>query len=299
MKLIVKKARSDNKAQPLPLCYPFDWSGLENFAYPLGSNRLPQVDLGKPLGLRYNPITIAQYGLYHLQRYAESSAPQNLETAERCVNWLTDNFRNWRGQIGAWVYDYDLNFYGRNAPWISGMAQAQGISLLLRFYQLRADARLLDITRRAFLVFLYPVDDGGVVSYYPDGSLVFEEYPTTPPSQVLNGHVFAILGIYDYACFWQDKPAQKLFELAIDGLKRNLRHYDTGFWNLYDLHPTRRLASPMYVKVHVQLLEIMADLCGDPFFKNYADKWRNYLASPVSRFRWLLEKAREKIRLRR
>ncbi len=296
---MTKKPRSDYKAEQLSLRYPFDWSGVENFAYPLDERGLPRVDMGRPLGLRYNPITIAQYGLYHLQRYAESVAPQNLETAERCVNWLMTNFRDWCGQIGAWVYDYDLNFYGTNAPWISGMAQAQGISLLLRVYQLRADARLLDITKRAFLVFLYPVDEGGVVSYYPDGSVVFEEYPTMPPSQVLNGHLFAILGIYDYACFWQDKPAQELFELAVDGLKRNLRRYDTGFWNLYDLHPTGRLASPMYVKVHVQLLEILADLSGDPFFKNYADKWRNYLGNPACRLRWLVEKAREKIRLRR
>ncbi|MFQ5751042.1 MAG: D-glucuronyl C5-epimerase family protein, partial [bacterium] len=94
------------------------------------------------------------------------------------------------------------------------------------------------------------------------------------------------------------KSAHELFELACIGLKKNLARYDTGYWNLYDLHPSRRLASAMYIKVHVQLLHILADLIDEPYFQMMANKWRKYLTNPICRCKWLVGKATEKIRLR-
>jgi len=279
------------------LAYPFDWNGLENFDYPRDTNGIPQVYMGKKLGLQYNPITVAQYGLYRLQKYAVSNNETELKIVQAAAAWLIENFRDWRGDIGAWVYNHDLEFYGHKAPWISGMAQGQGISLLLRTHQLAPDDQILEITQRAFRAFLHPVSEGGVTACLPDGSLIFEEFTTEPPSLVLNGYIFALLGILDYAIFWQNSEAQDLFKIAIRGLKNNLHWYDTGYWNLYDLHPTRRLASPMYVKVHVQLLQILANLTGEKVFRETAERWQKYLSSPISRFRWLTGKVLEKIRL--
>ncbi|MFQ5675481.1 MAG: D-glucuronyl C5-epimerase family protein [bacterium] len=286
------------KTHALPLAYPFCWKNLERFDYPLDDHGIPQVDMGRRLGRRYNPITVAQYGLYNLRNYQSYGKARSFEIAENASQWLLANFREWRSGIGAWVYDFALPFYGPKAPWISGMAQAQGISLLLRIGQVTNKDVLLDISHRAFRAFVHPVADGGVASCFPDGALVFEEFPTTPPSLVLNGHMFALLGITEYATFWQDKQAAELFEVAVQGLKKNLGRYDTGYWNLYDLHPTGRLASPMYIKVHIQLLEILANLSGENVFLEVSRKWRRYLDSPVDRIRWLINKVIEKIRLR-
>ncbi|RMF69123.1 MAG: hypothetical protein D6743_02395 [Calditrichaeota bacterium] len=293
------KARSEKtRTKTLDPAYPFRWEGLEDFAYPKDARGLPLVDYGSKWGQRHNPVTIAQFGLFHLQRFAHSRDEAALGPVRAAVDWLVENLRPWRGEIGAWIYDVDLDFYGPTAPWISGMAQGQGISLLLRAYPRVKSERSLECSRQAFRAFLKPVAEGGVVSSFPDGTLVFEEFPTAPRSLVLNGHLFALLGIYDFSEFWQDKAARELFSVAVDGLKRNLSRYDTGFWNLYDLHPTRRLASPMYVKVHVQLLNILSELTGDDFFAAYAGRWQQYLKSPVCRVRWLLGKIAEKIRLR-
>lgn len=297
MQTATKTKSSQLKKQTLSLAYPFKWSGLENFVYPLDENGVPQVHMGRQ-GLRYNPITISQYGLYHLQEYAASRDAGALKIAQKASGWLAANFKEWRGEIGAWVYDFDLDFYGPKAPWISGMAQAQGISLLLRAHQLSPNDRVLEITRRAFRAFLHPVSEGGVTACFPEGSLVFEEFPTDPPSLVLNGHMFALLGIFEFAKFWQDRDAKDLFGVAIQGLRNNLSLYDTGYWNFYDLHPTRRLASPMYLKVHVQLLRILAKLSGEQILLETADKWQKYLANSYCRIRWLITKIIEKIRLR-
>ena len=294
-----KKRQGERKGEQLPLIYPFDWSGLEAFDYPRDANGIPQVLISPKVGLRHNPVTISQYGLFHLQKYAASQNESALNESLRAAEWLVENFRDWRGDIGAWVYDFDLHFYGPQAPWISGMAQAQGISLLLRIHQLRPDEKLPVVCQRAFRAFEHPVTEGGVIAVFPDGATAFEEFTTNPASLVLNGHIFGLIGVYDYAQFFGDKTAQALFEETVNGLKRNLRRYDTGFWCRYDLHPTDRLASPMYMRVHVQLLNILAELSGDPFFENYASKWQGYLNDPVCRARWLVGKTIEKVRLRR
>ena len=289
-----------NKAndQVIELTYPFDWRGLDDFSYPRDENGLPQVNLGRKVGLRYHPITIAQYGLFNLQEYVRNDEEHFLNVALRAANWLVDNIQDWKADIGAWIFDFDLGFYGTRAPWISGMAQGQGLSLLLRVHGLSPDEHILDVTRRAFEAFLHPVAEGGVVARFPDGGIAFEEFPTQPSSLVLNGNMFALLGIHDYASFWDNIAAKELFEAATAALKRNLHRYDTGFWNLYDLHPTRRLASHMYMKVHVQLLEIFSSLVREPFFGEYASRWGEYLRRPSCRATWASRKLMEKIRLR-
>jgi len=176
------------------------------------------------------------------------------------------------------------------------MAQAQGISFLLRAYQKKSDDRYLEMTQQAFRAFLFPVTEGGVRSSFPDNSPAFEEFPTEPPSLVLNGHIFTLLGIYDFAYFYQDNKARQLFEESVLGLKRNLHRYDTGFWNLYDLHPTGRLASPMYVKVHVQLLRILFNITNEQLFNETANRWQRYLTSPICRSKWLIRKMIEKMK---
>ncbi|MFQ5641402.1 MAG: D-glucuronyl C5-epimerase family protein, partial [bacterium] len=269
------------------------------FGYPKDERGIPQVYMGKNTGLRYNPVTVAQYGLFKLQVYDRSRAPEDLDTVKTIVTWLLEKCTEWRSGITAWIYDYDLDFYGHRAPWISAMAQAQGISLLLRVYSLLPNDSILYITQSAFEAFLHPVREGGVTASFPDGALVFEEYPTDPPSLVLNGHIFALLGIFDYATFWQDKAAFDLFGVAITGLKKNLERYDTGYWNLYDLHPTRRLASPMYIEVHFRLLTLLSEITGDDFFRKAALRWRRYLRSPACRLRWLLNKVNEKVGMKR
>jgi len=275
--------------------YAFRWEGLEDFGYPKDPNGVPLVNMGKA-GLRYNPVTTAQYGLFRLQIYAHEQNETVLNDAAACVRWLLNNFQKWKAEvgIGGWVYDYDMLFYGPKAPWISGMAQGQAISLLLRFNQIEPLPGVETVTRQAFCAFQHPVADGGVVARFPDGSPIFEEFPTEEPSRVLNGHIFALLGIHDFATVWRDRTALGLFQTAVAGLKQNLQRYDTGTWNLYDLHASGRLASPMYVRVHVQLLNILAELTGDEYFHTTAVRWAAYLKNPLCRARWLIAKIVEK-----
>ncbi|MBC7186511.1 MAG: hypothetical protein H5U38_05705 [Calditrichaeota bacterium] len=285
--------------RPIPIAYHFDFTGVEDFReYRFDVNGIPQVYYGREIGWQYNAITVAQYGLAQLTAWASSGEEEVLARARGAGRWLVEHCEEYR-QVGAWIYRFDLPFYGPKAPWISAMAQGEAISLLLRLWLLDGQDEYLQVARRAMWAFSLSLEKGGVVSSFPDGTPVFEEFPTVPPPHVLNGHVFALLGVYDFWKVTGEQGSGALFDRAVRGLKDNLRLYDVGWWTLYDLHPTRRLASRAYQRIHVRLMNVLHRLTGDDVFAHWEGRWRGYLTSPVSTTRWAATKVVEKARLRR
>jgi hypothetical protein len=283
----------------LDLLYPFDFSPTAEFEiYPRDGRGILQVYYPHLQRRVYNPITLAQYGLQRLADFARTNEARAREEALLMADWLAAHAQPWRNESAAWVFDFDLPFYGPRAPWISALAQGQAISLLLRARQLQPRANYEEICRRAVRPFYHSVEHGGVQRSFPDGALAFEEYPTREPSLVLNGMLFALIGLHDYALACSDAAAQSCFDAGLLSVKKNLFRYDTGYWNLYDLHRSRRLASPMYVDIHVRLLKFFAALTGEAIFAEAARKWRDYLQSKFARARFYFGKAREKMRLR-
>ncbi|HNW60730.1 MAG TPA: D-glucuronyl C5-epimerase family protein [bacterium] len=277
--------------------YPFDWQGLEDFSYDFDAAGVPRVDYGAE-GLRYNPITIAQYGLFSLQRFAEEARDADRARALSCAVWLAANARPAGCGSLAWIYDFSLPFYGPDAPWISAMAQGEAVSLLVRCHVLEQRSDFLDIARSAIRLLDLPVAEGGTLGRLPGGDPWFEEYPTEPASHVFNGHLFALLGAADWADHSDLPEAWQRYERGLASIERNWRLWDRGFWTRYDLHPTNRLASRMYQRVHVRLMRLLAERTGRPLFFQVARRWRNMLYDPWSNLAWLALKSGEKIRLR-
>lgn len=293
-------AFKNTKIGVIPLRYYIDWSGLEDFrAYHFDVNGIPRVDYGPGLGLQYYPITIAQYGLFQLGRWDKKKQTELLNSAFRCGEWLVQSIREWRPHVKAWVHDFDLKFYGHSGAWISAMAQGEAISLLIRLYQLQPRQEFLNTAKEAFTVFLYNVQDGGVCSYLKNGDVVFEEYATSATAHVLNGHIFALFGVHDYAAFFKDPVAMELEQRGVSMLVRNWKRWDTGYWCRYDLFGKKRLASGMYQELHVRQMRALAELYAVDEFSRLADRWERMLKNPVNRVRWFLHKVFEKILIRK
>ncbi|MEK7727759.1 MAG: D-glucuronyl C5-epimerase family protein [candidate division KSB1 bacterium] len=286
-------------SRKLDLIYPFDFSPTGEFEiYPRDEGGVPQVYYPHLQRLVYNPITVAQYGLHQLSVFAHTHDSHARAEALLMADWLVAHLRAWRSDLHAWVFDFDLPFYGPAAPWISALAQGQGISLLLRACAVNHHPSYEEACRRAVAAFYHRIEAGGVARNFPEGALAFEEYPTREPSLVLNGILFALLGLLDYATYFSDTRARSCFEAGMLGVKKNLLRYDTGYWNFYDLHRSRRLASPMYVDIHARLLRAFAALLADDELARVAKKWRGYLRSPFCRTRFYGGKMIEKVRLR-
>jgi heparosan-N-sulfate-glucuronate 5-epimerase len=284
-----------NRRNDICMSYPFDWTGLEDFkSYQYDREGLPQVLYPPPLGRRYNPITIAQFGLYHLQRFDQTGLGNHRDISFRCGDWLLRNVTHRPDGAAVWIFDFDLDFYGPQAPWISAMAQGEAVSLLLRLALMENRNDYEPTARAAINVMDLEVAQNGVLDHLDDGDALLEEYPTKPPSRVLNGHIFALLGALDFFLYFGEQRDNERMNAGVQTLRNHWQDWDTGFWTRYDLHPTHRLASRMYQEVHIRQMRMLGRLFKEPLFLQVADRWQKMKSSPWCNARWLAAKMIEK-----
>jgi hypothetical protein len=193
----------------------------------------------------------------------------------------------------VWNHHFDWEYRSTlRSPWYSGLAQGQGISLLLRTHAATGENAYLETARLAFESFLRPLDVGGVAFTDEQGDVWFEEYLVTPPTHILNGFIWAAWCVYDYFLATRESAVHDLFSRASETIAKHLQDYDAGFWSLYELSGTRvpMLASPFYHRLHIAQLRIMYGLTGNRIFADFADRWENYTHSRVNRARALFYK---------
>ena len=196
------------------------------------------------------------------------------------------------------MHDFDWEYRDRLiAPWYSGLAQGQGISLLVRAHAETGDQSFLQGAERAFTALIAPVSDGGTLHINGDGRAWIEEYIVDPPTHILNGFMWALWGVWDYFLATDEGKPKELFERCVETLTSNLHRYDIGFWSLYELSGTKlkMIASPFYHSLHIVQLEIMFRLTGDEIFRMYVERWTTYRASRMKKARALGQKVAFKV----
>ena len=251
---------------------------------------IPLLNYHGRIGLQYNPIAIAQWGLGNYNLSCRSEREDRTRGFVAAADWLCVHLEE--NSFGLWVWNHHFDWEYRTplkAPWYSALAQGQGISLLVRAYQETRTAKYLDAARRAFATFLKSPSEGGVTLTDAQGYVWFEEYLVSPPTHILNGFIWAAWGVYDYFLATRSSAAQQVFESAVHTLRSNLNRYDLGFWSLYEQSGTLlpMIASPFYHRLHIVQLCVMHRLTGEVIFAEYADKWEAYARSRVKRTRAL------------
>ena len=81
--------------------------------------------------------------------------------------------------------------------WLSAMAQGHGISVLCRAYAATGNRAYFDAALRALAPFAVNASEGGVRNYVFGHFVWYEEYPTSKGTFVLNGFIYALVGLYD------------------------------------------------------------------------------------------------------
>lgn len=259
---------------------------------------IPLLDYHGQIGLQYNPIAIAQWGLGNYNLYCADRDSARREKFLAASDWLCTNLEQNRFGISVWNHHFNWEYRSPlKSPWYSGLAQGQGISLLLRAHLDTGSTTYLDAAQRAFAAFLKSTAAGGVTFTDEQGDIWFEEYIVTPPTHILNGFLWAAWGVYDYWLATQQDSARILFQQTTQTLLRNLHRYDLGFWSLYEQSGTRlkMLASPFYHRLHIVQLRIMRRLTGYEEFGRYADRWEGYSRSRAKRTRALCYKSAFKL----
>ena len=238
-----------------------------------------------PDGPHHNAITTAQYAIASLT--AAERGDQAREARARVqLDWLVEAQETSGDLAGCWAMTHDNPKYPwLRGPWISALASGNAISALLRGWQQFGDERYRTAAATAYEALHAPRP--GLALVIEDGEdLWYEEYPAEPPLHVLNGHVYALLGVLDHARVSGDRLAEQRWQRGAATVLRHLPRFDLGYWSAYDLRK-REPASLHYQRnIHVPQLRILAALTGDDRFEAAADRWEAQAASRLARLRW-------------
>lgn len=251
----------------------------------------------RDVGSQYNPTRVAGYALANWNAFWAIKEERYKATFLQQADWFVQTATS-RGDALVWEYNFNWGSQLK-APWISGMAQGEALSVLTRAYSLTKDSRYAETARKAALIMRVPVSEGGVLSQYEDGTPCIEEYsyPQGQPSHVLNGFIYALFGLYDYLTVFEDPGYRGFYQECIEALSRNLRRYDIGYWSRYDLASDGvNPASYNYHDLHIAQLRALYSLTEVEIFQRYAIKWKGYQKRPINRLRALMVKVRYRMR---
>lgn len=265
---------------------------------PFDEKGVPLLDYHGSIGRQYNPIAIAQYGLAHYNRFLASGDELSLKAALVQADWLVDRLeRNSKG-LAVWMHRFNFDYRETlKAPWYSGLAQGQGLSLLARVHHTTGEARYLKAMHEVFASFGREVRDGGVRSSDKNGDVWIEEYIVDPPTHILNGFIWGLWGVRDYDLAVNSPEARAFFSACVNTLERNLPRYDNGRWSLYEQSGTwlPMLASPFYHRLHCIQLRILGAMTARPVFMKFAQRWEGYASSFFKRNISLVQKCAFKL----
>lgn len=272
-----------------------------DYAGPHDNDGIPLLDYRGAIGRQHNPIAIAQWGLANANIFFVSGDESRREKTLKAADWLASNLQQNANGLSVWSHHFDWEYRDTlRAPWYSGLAQGQGISLLLRAHGLASDKKYLEAAQRAFVPLTRKISEGGVLFAESDlrsGKLWIEEYIVDPPTHILNGFVWALWGVFDYWLACSEEKADELWHRGVESLIANLPRYDTGYWSLYEKSGTKlkMLASPFYHRLHIVQLRVMTMLTGEAKFTEFAERWEGYENRRLNRTRALFEKSAFKL----
>lgn len=279
--------------------YFMTFAGKARYKGPFDAGGIPLLNYQGDIGRRHNPIAIAQYGLARFNRWSTTGAREDRAAWIGVADWLARELRSNGHGVRVWMHDFDWPYRQvLRAPWYSGLAQGHGVSLLVRAAKATGEKRYADAADAAFESLRRPVSAGGVLATDARGDVWIEEYLVDPPSHILNGFMWALWGIYDYAQWSGCPKATQVWTACVGTLQRRLDEFDTGWWSLYEARDGSRemLASHYYHRLHITQLEVIHRLTGIGLFADTAARFQSYLDSPSNRAQAFARKAIFKLR---
>jgi hypothetical protein len=279
--------------------YYMRFAGKAAYKGPFEAAGIPLLDYQGEIGRQYNPIAIAQYGLARYNAWATSGSDADRSSWTAVADWLSRELRPNRFGVPVWMHDFNWPYKQLlEAPWYSGLAQGTGLSMLVRAGQATGESRYRDTADRAFESLRRDVSDGGVLVTDERDDLWIEEYIVDRPSHILNGFMWALWGVHDYANWTGSPDAAAVWRRCVETLIARLDDFDTGWWSLYEARDNglEMLASRYYHTLHITQLRVMGRLTGRREFDDRAATFQTYLDSGANRARALARKAVFKLR---
>jgi hypothetical protein len=229
----------------------------------------------------YQAVALAQHGLNALDVFGVTHDSTLVVFVDSILDKLIGISLEREGAI-FFPYSFDFALHGMAketmmAPWVSGMAQGQILSLYCRMYEISAEERFLEKAHKVFYSFIPLKAEGAnpwVSCVDRNGNLWLEEYPEEEPAFTLNGMNFAIYGVYDYYRITKSEAARRILQAALTTVKVNIEHFRReGDISSYCLK--HDIQSEFYHTVHVEQLHDFYLITGDAYFEEMSTTFKN------------------------
>lgn len=174
-------------------------------------------------------------------------------------------------------YQFDLPEYNLKAPWASALAQAVLMNVLWMRAEAEKDSLLYAKSRKVLNTLNPKLTNLALMN--KEGGIWFEEYPSQPPSYVLNGMLSVLIELHEYSTVSGDSLASKLFDSGYTALLAKLPLFDRDGFSAYDLKS--QAAGPLYHKKHVLQLKALNKIRSHPSLEYYQKRWRQHDLYPI------------------
>ncbi len=234
---------------------------------------------------QYFPVTVQQYALCQYNLYVQNKKREHKETFLHHADWLLESLKV-RGNLAYWPYTWPMRIleYTWKKPydWASCIAQGQGLSVLIRAHSLTKDKKYLAPCKK--LLKSFETDyrkSGGILETDRYGDAWYLEFPATVRhGRVLNGFLYALIGLWEYYLYTKDKQAKKLFETGKETAAKNLDLYDLDWgwfkWSRYDDRKIFYSGRRYHHKTLLPQLKIMYGITKDRRFEKKYRQWEEW-----------------------
>lgn len=283
----------DNRSEKLGYYYfrfEEDFEHLNRLITTLDQDGIPlnttYIDIAEKK-LHYYPISVGQYGLALFHSCLKTDSAEKRAQFLRIADWFAKNAQH-DDRLGAfWLTDVPKPEYRVFSPWKSAFAQSRALSILMRAWQLTGKNDYYTLAGEALEPFYFDIREGGVTANLYEQRPFYEEYVAAEPTMVLDGHIFALFGLFDFVrCTSKSSPesahkAQKLFERGITSLIDWLPEFDLGYWVRFNLcrmahYPAIDPCTVSYLHLIVEQLKILAEITGKMELSTFARQFKDY-----------------------
>ncbi len=233
------------------------------------------VDLSlKTINQRYLPTTVAIYALKYFDEWKESRSEKATVKLFNCLDVLRDSI-TYRGNFALYEFHFQQTYYASvGVPWRSGLSSGKAIEAFIRGYEWSGDLHYLADAEKLMRGFYVNIREGGFAYMDADGWW-YEEYADTNCNtpRVINGHIDALLGVYEFMKLTGSDSALKVFENGLQALRNNIHRYDVGNgWTYYDVNGKK--SDKQYQRTMVDMMKRLYAVTGDGLFLKYHNKWQ-------------------------
>jgi hypothetical protein len=227
----------------------------------------------KGRGVQLQPFETFKLGTSYL-----NGATPNVRAARRVADRMLELADTANGSTS---WEFYFPFGGPATPWRSSIAQALGLRLYARVAQLVPEAERAPYLAAADAIVQSHVRSTrarGVSTVQGRGSF-YVMYSFNPRQRILNGHLESLLNLYRYHVETGSVPAREAYDRGLVALRPLMRRFDRGDWSNYQLGQE---ADREYHAFVTDQLMYLARETRDPFFVDYARRFRIYLEEPAS-----------------